>query len=466
MLAVIIYNENNKGEQSMKKFSKVLAASLVGTMMVASLAGCGGQKAADTASEPTPVETEEVKEETTEPAKGGEEVTIRTVSMFGGTDPMTGIYSASIEEFMKSNPGIKVEDESATADEQWKSKVLIDFSAGNEPDVIFFFTDVNSQSLVEQNKVVSLDEIKAEYPEYASNISAAAMDSAKYAGDGKNYAVPVRGYYEGIFCNKALFDKYGLELPTTWENLEKAVKTFKENDVTPFAAALGHIPHYFIEHFLLAEGGVKEHSNKDLTAVKDTWVKALTMFKTFNDMGAFPIDTATSKHELQQQAFNDGKAAMFLDGNWVTNGLTDQENTVIVPMPSTGNGKKDPSEIIAGFSSGYYITKKAWDDPAKRDAAVKFVENMTSTDLIREFVLAAGGGAPAADIGAIEGLSKLAGEGAKMAGQAKACDSAVDGWLSKQAWDYLLSKVPVIAIGKEDPTAVVDKVIEIQSSNK
>jgi len=446
----------------MKKFSKVLAAGLSGAMIVTSLVGCGGQKATDTVTAPAEVVTEQAPEA----EKPAESITLRTVSMFGGTDPMTNIYGSSIEEFMKSNATVKVEDESATSDEQWKSKVLIDFAAGNEPDVIFFFTDVNAKPLVEQNKVVSLEEIKSVYPEYASNITEAAMASAKYAGDGKNYAVPVRGYYEGIFCNKTLFDKYSLELPTTWENLEKAIKTFKENDVTPFAAALGHVPHYFIEHFILAEGGVADHSNQDVAAVKETWVKALTNFKTFADMGAFPIDTATSKHELQQQAFNDGKAGMFFDGNWVIEGITDKDNTVIVPMPGTGNGKKDPSDLIAGFSSGYYITKKAWDDPAKRDAAVKFVEHMTTTDLIKQFVVAASGGAPAADIGAVEGLNKLAAAGAKMAGEAKQCDSAIDGWLSKAAWDYLLGKVPVIAIGKEDAAAVVDKIIEIQNSNK
>ncbi len=443
----------------MKKFSKVLAAGLTGVMVLSSLAGCGAKPSETGTSTPAPAA--DTKQEAEKPAQP---VTLRTVSMFGGTDPMKDVYEATIQEFMKANTNITVEDESATADEQWKSKVLIDFAAGNEPDVIFFFTDVNAQALVEQNKVVSVEEIKAVYPDYAPNITEAAMESAKYAGDGKNYAVPVRGYYEGIFCNKALFDQYGLELPTTWENLEKAVTTFKANNITPFAAALGHVPHYFIEHFILAEGGVADHSNKDVAAVKDSWVKGLELFKKFADMGAFPIDTATSKHELQQEAFNAGKAAMFLDGSWAIGGMTDQENTVIVPIPGTGNGKKDPSEIIAGFSSGYYITRKAWDDPAKRDAAVKFVQALTTTDVIRQFVVAAGGGAPAADVGEITGLSKLAASGSKVAGEATAVDGAIDGWLSKQAWDFLLSKVPVIAVGKEDAAAVVDKVIEMEKN--
>ena len=34
---------------------------------------------------------------------------------------------------------------------------------------------------------------------------------------------------------------------------------------------------------------------------------------------------------------------------------------------------------------GYYITKKAWDDPAKRAAAVSFVEHMTSDEVVPVF---------------------------------------------------------------------------------
>lgn len=36
---------------------------------------------------------------------------------------------------------------------------------------------------------------------------------------------------------------------------------------------------------------------------------------------------------------------------------------------------------------GYYITKAAWDDPDKRDAAVKFVEYMTSDELVPVFAM-------------------------------------------------------------------------------
>lgn len=181
-------------------------------------------------------------------------------------------------------------------------------------------------------------------------------------------------------------------------------------------------------------------------------------------MGAFPADAATTQHELVQAQFIDKQAAMFVDGSWAVGAMTDPDNTVILPIPSTGNGKNDGTQIISGFSSGFYITRKAWDDPAKRDAAVKFVQAMTTTEVIGELVTVAGGGAPAADVGELSGLSPLGACGAAMAGKASAVDGAIDGWLAKPAWEYLLGKVAGIAAGSEDPAAVVDEVIALNTA--
>ena len=38
------------------------------------------------------------------------------------------------------------------------------------------------------------------------------------------------------------------------------------------------------------------------------------------------------------------------------------------------------TSIISGLSSGWYITKKAWDDPDKRAAAVSFISDMTTDE--------------------------------------------------------------------------------------
>ena len=103
-------------------------------------------------------------------------------------------------------------------------------------DVVFYFTGADAVQLIETGKVVSIEEIREEYPDYASNITDAAMSFMKEF-DGKHYAVPIRGFYEGLFCNTDLFEKYGLDLPTDWEKLEAAVKKFSAEGIVPIAAS-------------------------------------------------------------------------------------------------------------------------------------------------------------------------------------------------------------------------------------
>ena len=449
---------DKKGEHFMKKFSKIMALGLATTIIGSSLVGCGPKKPADVTPKTPAVETDNKKEEEPEVTDGEEqaEVTIRTVSQFGGTDPTAVVYEAKLAEFKEENPMITVEDESATADEAWKAKVATDFAAGNEPDVIFTFTGVDAKVMIEQGKVVSIADIRAEFPDYASNVSEGVLKSVQEF-DGNTYAVPVRGFYEGMFVNKKVFEENGLELPTDWAKFETAVETLNANGIVPVAGALGHLPHYWIEHLILSHGGVDVHRNQDIASVKDEWVAGLEHFKTLYDMGAFPKDTNSTNNDIVTEMFNTGKAGMLVDGNWAIGGFENPDDYTVIPLPVVPGGAADPSDIISGFSTGWYITTKAWEDPAKRTAAVKFVEKMTSTDVIRDFV--ATGGTPSADVGEVEGLPAAAVDGFKMQATAKNIDVPIDSWLAKPAWDKLLSLIPGIATGQEDPAAVVDEVI-------
>ena len=87
-------------------------------------------------------------------------VTIRTVSMFGGTDPNAVVYEKLREGFQTQYPYITVDDESRVSDEEWKSAVAADFAAGNEPDVLQFFTDATANQLIAMDKFVSIEEIR------------------------------------------------------------------------------------------------------------------------------------------------------------------------------------------------------------------------------------------------------------------------------------------------------------------
>lgn len=390
------------------------------------------------------------------------EITLKTVSMFGGTDPNAKTYQALNKAFTSANPYVTIEDDSTTSNNEWKTKIAADFAVGNEPDVLFFFTDAQADDVLKTNKFVTVDEIRKEYPDYGKDIKPDALKGVT-ASDGKVYALPLTGYYEGLFCNKDLFDKYNLELPTNWDNLMKAVKVFNDNGIIPISVSLNEVPHYWIEHLILSQGGVKDHSlnPKDPNALPESWVKGLEYFKTLRDAGAFPKDTDVIKDADAGNLFKSKKAAMQLDGSWFANGVEDKDNTTIVAFPTVPSGAKDPTDIIAGFSSGFYITKKAWDNPDKRKVAVDFVMTHTNKDAVA--IYWSGAGTPAAECETPKGLPKLMEDGAKMAAAAKGLDAATDSRLKPEAFGTLLRSISDISMGKITAEEAVKNMVTINA---
>ena len=164
---------------------RILAAVL---MLLALLTACGQKEGQDT---------------------DAPSVTLRVVTSYGGDDGNRKNYEAAIAAY-EAATGCVILDNSSTSNEEWKARVLTDFETGSEPDVLLFFANADARSIIQAGKVVSVEEIRQEYPGYAGN-----MDDAKLpaASDGLHYAVPVTGYWEFLYVNKAVLAECGVALP-------------------------------------------------------------------------------------------------------------------------------------------------------------------------------------------------------------------------------------------------------------
>jgi len=449
----------------MKK--KVLSVLLVAAMTASMLAGCGAAKEEAAVSE-TQVE-EEAQAESTEasaeeaPAEEAKNpVTLKTVSMFGGTDPNAPIYEEINKAFMEENSYITVEDNSQVSDEEWKATIAADFSVGNEPDVLQFFTDATANTIIATDKFVTVDEIKAEYPEYAKDTLDAALVAVTNT-DGVSRAVPTTGYWEGLYCNKDLFDQYGVELPTDWESLTNAIAVFKENGIIPIACSLNNVPHYWIEFLMLYAAGEESYTSVPETAPAE-WAAGLETFKTLRDMGAFPEDTDTVDDAYVGQLFKDKKAAMQLDGSWYLGGVTDVENTVVIPFPGVENQKAKAGALVGGMSSGFYITKKAWEDPEKRDAAVKFVMAHTNKDSVQKYWN--GNGQAACAVEPIDGMSPLALSGLDYSSAASSICAPTDSRIDPEAYKIIVGGIVKVSTGELSAQDLLNEALSVNAARK
>lgn len=421
----------------MKK--KVLSMLLVGAMTATMFAGCGNATDNKTEDKGTQASDSGDSSEAKNP------VTLKTVSMFGGTDPNKETYDAINQEVMDQYDYITIEDNSQTSDEEWKAQVNADFSVGNEPDVIQFFTDATADSIIATDKLVSIEDIRAEYPDYAKDTLDSALSAAANT-DGVERAVPTTGYWEGLYCNKDLFDQYNLELPTDWASMEKAIKTFKDNGIIPIACSLNNVPHYWIEFLMLYSAGVDEYTSVPTTA-PEGWVKGIEMFKTLRDMGAFPEDTDTVDDAYTGQLFRDKQAAMQLDGSWYAGNIEDTDNTVVIAFPGVPDQKAEAGSLVGGISSGFYITKKAWDDPDKRDAAVKFVMAHTCKAGVQRYWEATGAVSQAAvEVTPVDGATPFAQSIAAYTSGASAIVAPTDSRIG-DAYKTLVSDIVKVSTG-------------------
>jgi len=379
-----------------------------------------------------------------------EGVTLKTVSTFAGTDAAAETYVALLKAW-EEKTGNKIEDASSTGDEVFKAGVLNDFAAGNEADLLFFFAKTADSAPILE-KVVPIEEINAAYPELNLPVNTAIAEP-----DGVVYSIPVRPFWEGLFCNIDLFEQVGAQLPTTWENLVDAIARFKEAGIVPIAVSFSDIPHYIADVTVLSASSEADYLARPKAGdpIPQAWIDGNAKIHELYELGAFPVDVNATTEAVTSQMFRDKKAAMQMDGSWFANGIPEEnyDTTMVVPFPVTSE-EAQPTAFMGGVSMGFYVSRKAWDDPAKRDAVVDLLAYLTTGD-------------NAVALAAFQFKGKLLESSFEMlnAGLTTMYGPLQDA-MDPEARSYWFSQIPGIADGTADPADVWKGVMELAPFGK
>ena len=261
---------------------------------------------------------------------GAENMTLHTISCFAGGNSAGDAYVSILRNF-ETATGYTVVDESSTSNEAWKSGVLKRFAAGDEPDVLFFFA-AGADSKLLLNRLVPVTEINGAYPDLAL-----PQEDVLKEADGRVYAVPVYSFWEGLYVNTELFDRFGLDLPTDWDKLVHAIKVFRENDIVPISVSLSDIPHYLAEFAMLACVPPEELALRPKTVeeVPASWYEGMRLIRELYELGAFPENAAFTGENDTTGLFLAGKAAMQFDGSWQVADFSGNlgNSLSVLPMP-------------------------------------------------------------------------------------------------------------------------------------
>lgn len=356
----------------MKKFTVCL---LIGAMAASMLTCCGSNGGSSDSSD----------------SKADSSSETMTIMMNGSdSDAFMEGYRKIVDGFNESNEyGVKVEIQNIT-NADYKTKLTTMMASDSEPDIIFTWPLGYLENFVNGDKVVSIQKYLDEDEDWKNSFNGGILDPLTY--DGEVYAIPTQQSTAIMYYNKAIFDKYGLEVPTTYDEYVQVCDTLKENGVTPVALASTADDAWLVSQYIqqLSDGIKGEDLFNSLKDGTGKWndegmVEAGKLFQEEVNKGYFEDGfTGVSREEAQLQ-FANGQTAMYFNGCWEISNLDKKENAAEAEniscflMPAV-------NEEYAGVEVGSVDTSYAITKNCKNvDAAVallKYMTNEESTSLL------------------------------------------------------------------------------------
>ena len=342
----------------MKKSVFAIAAACMVT--VGALAGCGGQ-GKDTAAEVPQTESvkaEASKEQQETPAKeaGSKEKVVVTALIqqsrnFEGLQKM--IQKLEEEENIKIDAQIVPDDESL-------NMIKMKLNSGECPDII----DYN---------VPAVYDIIDPASNFADMTGEAWTDRLVIPGnvtakDGKIYGFPflsVPGLH-GFIYNKDVFDKAGVEVPATWDELLASCEKIKESGTTPiFMPKDTWVPQILMtDNFakILGADGCKDFADKILkneTKWSDVpeFAEVLDKYLELYQKGYVNSNFASATYDDAIAAVADGTAAMHFNGDFFATSVLEANPEAQIGMFPISM-KEGADVITENMSSAGFVAYK------------------------------------------------------------------------------------------------------------
>ncbi|AEJ60529.1 extracellular solute-binding protein family 1 [Spirochaeta thermophila DSM 6578] len=288
-----------------------------------------------------------------------------------------------VEGFMSENPDIEIKYE-LLYDEAYHQKRTARIAAGDVPDLAYLGADARwGKDWMEAGLLV--DHRKWLDPGYYDLSLIPPMGP-----NGEVWYVPLgtSNITTVLYMNRALVEQLGFSAPKTYEDLVAMVPTARAKglNVVEIAGADGWVWGSCLM------SGVVGRITGDPTWVQKAvkgekkftdpeFVASLALLKKMVDDGVISSKCLLVNYGTALSNFNNQKALFMIDGQWRAGGIdpTLAENVELLPIPKLPGEKPNVAgSAAAAISVGYGLTKAGADDPAKREAGLRFLQYFNS----------------------------------------------------------------------------------------
>ncbi len=230
-------------------------------------------------------------------------------------------------------------------------------------------------------------------------VTGSLADTGKYnekgvMGSGNWYGITNYGEDVIMYYNKDMFDKNGIEIPTTMDGLTDAMQKFVDKGITPLAEGAAEYPlqhlwwqlvlskadDRFVKAYEMYDGDV-DWDSEPITYATQT-------IKDWTDKGYISKDCTGLKAEDVGQGFMNGTYPMFFSGTWWYGRFQNDMKGTNVTFSTFPQSKK-----VVGSSGNLWVIP---ENSKRKDLAAKFI-NITLSDEVQDLMGNSGGLPIAAD---------------------------------------------------------------------
>ncbi len=214
-----------------------------------------------------------------------------------------------------------------------------------------------------------------------------------FSHEGRQYGVPLYKSYYVVFHSRSVFERLGVDVPTTWRQFLDVVDAAHAKGITPISSG-GATTWESSIWFQQLVNGLDHRFYLDLTAGRASYTddvcrRAMALWSDLYQRGAFSSPDASSTDVPGQ--FAQGRTAMCLYGTWNTGafldaGVKDADlGAFLLPPPPGGAPSVLVESGVLAVSAHAHkrdaalAVARAWLDPAVQRAWTGFLRD-TSAD--------------------------------------------------------------------------------------
>ncbi len=287
------------------------------------------------------------------------------------TDGVEGeVMKSIIKDYQVENPHVTINlNEVAYSDLDTKLKTMI---AGGKPPALARMTNPGGYV----NQALDLSPYVGDVDEFMSQF----MESVQpyYYIDNKIVSVPMEVTANGLIYNKTLFDKAGVAVPQspdeiwTWDEFKDALRQVMDKGGARHGMVWDFTPHRWSTMLYQFGGSIFNEDASAAAVNNEQGVQAVEYFVDLHKEGLMP-ESVWLGGENPNNLFRSGTVAAHWSGNWMISNYKDIENFEwgVTYMP-----KQVQRSSVPG---GKYIM--AFQGSGVEEEAVKFIQYVSSKEV-------------------------------------------------------------------------------------